>query len=524
VSQQPPAPTYLVRGLLLRLLAGVYLVAFLSFWVQAQGLIGPQGIIPVANFLDAVHAQIGDRAYHLLPTLFWISGSATAIHLVCGAGVALSLVAIAGAAPQICFILLWVLYLSVLYGGQDFMSFQWDTLLLESGLLAWFLAPARLWAGIAARRPPPALGIWLMRLLVWKLMFLSGATKLLAFDDTWWKLTALDYHYWTQPLPWWMSWYADQLPAWFDRASVAVTLVIELGAPFLIFCGRRARLVAFALLVSLQLAIAWTGNYGFFNLLTIVLCVSLLDDRHLERWLPVLSERRLAAPSSRELGEVMRRGNWTAPLRGLAAAVLVTASLLVTLREMYRTAPRDDRAGEMGTALAWGEKHLVEPARPLLDALQPYFSVNGYGLFRAMTTARPEIVIEASNDGITWTEINFKWKPGDLSRRPRLVAPHQPRLDWQMWFAALDPDHAPWLPPLIRRLLEGSPAVYGLLDAPEWRAAPPHWVRLRYYQYHFTTAAERRSTGAWWRRESIGDLTTRLSLEDIERLDHSPRR
>ena len=154
-------------------------------------------------------------------------------------------------------------------------------------------------------------------------MFLSGATKLLAFDDTWWKLTALDYHYWTQPLPWWTSWYVHQLPSGFDRVSVAVTLLIELGAPFLVFFGRRGRAVAFVLLVGLQLAIAWTGNYGFFNLLTVVLCLALLDDRHLERFLPVRSERRLAGPGSRRLGEILRGGNWAAPLRVALAAVLV---------------------------------------------------------------------------------------------------------------------------------------------------------------------------------------------------------
>ncbi|HEX2463417.1 MAG TPA: lipase maturation factor family protein, partial [Thermoanaerobaculia bacterium] len=202
-ATEPPPTTYFVRGLLLRLLAGVYLVAFASFWLQAEGLIGPRGILPVASFLDAAHAQIGPDAYRQVPTVLWLSGSVAALHLVCGAGVVLSLAAIAGLAPLLCFVLLWVLYLSIVQGGQDFMSFQWDVLLLEAGVIAWFLAPARFRTGITDRRPPPAVSIWLARLLVWKLMFLSGATKLLAYDDTWWQLTALDYHYYTQPLPWW---------------------------------------------------------------------------------------------------------------------------------------------------------------------------------------------------------------------------------------------------------------------------------------------------------------------------------
>jgi hypothetical protein len=184
MASQPPPTAYLVRGLLLRLLAGVYLIAFASFWFQAQGLIGPHGILPLADFLDAARKQLGDEAYRQLPTVFWLSSGAPALHLVCGAGVVLSVMAIGGIAPLVCFVLLWALYLSIVQAGQDFMSFQWDVLLLEAGSIAWFLAPARLRASVADRTPPPAVGIWLVRLLLWKLMFLSGATKLLAYTTT----------------------------------------------------------------------------------------------------------------------------------------------------------------------------------------------------------------------------------------------------------------------------------------------------------------------------------------------------
>ena len=286
--------------------------------------------------------------------------------------------------------------------------------------------------------------------------------------------------------------------------------------PWLILCGRRGRLVAFVLLVALQLAIAWTGNYGFFNLLTIVLCVSLLDDQQVERFLPALSQRRLASPSARDLGEVMRGGFVSGTLRVVLAMVMVTASFLVTIRELERTTPRGDRAGKVGEALEWCRKNVSPRGQPLLEILAPFHSVNGYGLFRAMTTSRPEIVIEASADGVAWREIGFRYKPGDVSQRPRLVAPHQPRLDWQMWFAALNPEGAGWLPQLLRRLLEGEPAVWALLDAPEWEARPPRYVQLRYYEYEFTDAEERAKTGAWWQRRDRGLLTQRLSLESLE--------
>ncbi|HVR28765.1 MAG TPA: lipase maturation factor family protein [Thermoanaerobaculia bacterium] len=521
MSQAPPT-TYFVRGLLLRLLAAVYLIAFASFWVQAEGLIGPRGLLPANAFLEAIGERLGSEAYWRAPTLLWLAPGSALLHLICAAGVAISLLAIAGFWPLGCYAALWALYLSIVVGGQDFMSFQWDVLLLESGLVALFLAPARRRAGLTERTPPPGVGIWLMRFLVWKLMFLSGATKLLAFDPTWWKLTALEYHYYTQPLPWWTSWFAHQLPPWIGAACVAIVILIEIGAPWLIVVGARARILAFGLLVGLQLAIAWTGNYGFFNLLTIVLSTALLDDRQIERVLPLLRERRLGAPSSRALERAMRRGGWPGTLRGVLAAALAALSLLVTVRELARTA-RPRATGTLAAAVEWSERRLLEPALPALEAIAPLRSINGYGLFRSMTTLRPEIVLEASADGTSWSEIELRFKPGDVHRRPRLAAPHHPRLDWQMWFAALAPREAAWLRTLLRRVLEGEHAVLDLIGTREWRDRPPRYVRLRYYRYEFTSWGERRETGAWWRREAIGDLTERMSLQELDRIERSSR-
>src|SRR5439155_5288918 len=127
-------------------------------------------------------------------------------------------------------------------------------------------------------RPPTRSELWLLRLLVFKLMFLSGVVKLTSKDPTWTSLTALDYHYFTQPIPTWPAWYAHHAPTWVHRASVAVTFVIELCAPFFIFGSRRMRRIAFVLFALLMIGIGSTGNYGFFNVLSLVLCVVLLDD------------------------------------------------------------------------------------------------------------------------------------------------------------------------------------------------------------------------------------------------------
>lgn len=431
---QPPTHEA-AREIFIRLLGLVYLFAFASLWTQIAGLIGHDGILPVDRFLPAARAHFGANAAHYFPTLFWLNSSDTALKLVCAAGGALSLLLILGAAPTPILVCLWALYLSLTTAGQDFLGFQWDILLLETGFLAIFLRGAA--------------GLWLLRWLLFKLLFESGTVKLLSGDPAWRNLTALYYHYETQPLPTWVGWYAQQLPHWFQRLSALYMFAVELAAPFLIFLPRRPRVLAFAAIVSLQTLIALTGNYCFFNLLTMALCVLLLDDAFL-RWKP-------AAPA--------RPSRWPAWAMVLVAAV-----------------------------------SLLSPS-----ALAPFHVSNRYGLFAVMTTSRPEIIIEGSRDGTTWSEYKFKWKPSDLNSRPRFVAPHQPRLDWQMWFAALGPtQQSPWFFNLAGRLFQGSPAVIGLFANNPFPDSPPRYLRALVYDYHFTNFAQKRGDGAWWRREPEG--------------------
>jgi hypothetical protein len=277
----------LSRWLLLRLLGLVFLVAFVSLWVQVHGLVGSRGILPVGEFLERVHERLGSESYRMLPTLAWLSHSDAMLHGLCAGGVVLSGLLIAGVAPVPVVFAAWATYLSLQIAAQVFLGFQWDTLLLESAFCTLFYAPAGLrprrpWAG---PQPHPA-GRWLLWLLLFKLMFLSGAVKLVSLDETWWSLTALEYHYFTTCLPLWTGWYAQHLPAWAQKLSVLGMFVVEIGVPFLIFSPRRLRIAAAFALVSLQAGIAATGNYGFFNLLSMVLCVPLLDDAFLARFVP----------------------------------------------------------------------------------------------------------------------------------------------------------------------------------------------------------------------------------------------
>jgi hypothetical protein len=483
--------TYLLsRRAFLWLLGLVYLVAFASLAVQITGLVGEHGLLPAARFLEWAGSIYGGRAWRLFPTVFWAGVGDAALQAVCWAGVLLAGLLMLGIAPVPVLGALWLLYLSLTVVGQNFLSFQWDVLLLEAGLLAVLWAPLE-WKPGAAEPPPPNGVRWLLVALLFKLMFLSGVTKLLSGDPTWRSLTALDYHFETQPLPTWPAWYAYHLPHATHRLAAAAMFLGELVAPLLLFAPPRLRALRIggcAAIALLQLGIALTGNYGFFNLLTLVLCVPALDDDLLRRVLPF----RVAARDRPEPRA------WRAIGAGLVPAVLVLSALSFVAEIAY-TLP--SRRG-LGLGPGW--------ATTVLGWVAPFRSFNGYGLFRVMTTERPELVVEGSRDGEHWEAYGFRFKPGPLTRRPGFVAPYQPRLDWQMWFAALDPmGNAEWLTALARDLEAGTPEVLALLDRNPFAGAPPRAVRFASYDYRFSTPAERSRTGAWWVRELSGYLPIR---------------
>jgi hypothetical protein len=484
-------PSYLLsRWLFLRLLGVVYLIAFASLAVQVTGLVGEHGLLPARPFLERAHSAYGGEAYRLLPTVFWLGAGDLALRLVAWGGAALAVLLIVGLAPLPILVLLWALYLSLTVVGQDFLSFQWDALLLEAGLLAILWAPFR-W--LPRGRGPPASTVarWLLVFLLFKLMFLSGLTKLLSGDPTWRSATALDYHFETQPLPTWIAWYAQNLSGSVHRAATIEMFAIELGAPWLLLAParfRRYRLAGCAALVLLQLGIAATGNYGFFNALAIVLCIPVLDDDLLRRVLPL---RLVEGEGS--------------TLRVLSLAVLAPVFFVLSLlsfgREIAYTLPGGTG---LGGVPAWSDR--------VMGWVAPLRSFNGYGLFRVMTTQRPEIVIEGSRDGSDWIEYEFRYKPGPVDRRPGFVAPFHPRLDWQMWFAALDPTgNGEWLRSLAAHLLRGTPEVVALLRRNPFPDAPPHMIHLVVYNYRFTTPEERRRTHAWWQRVPVGYLPVPLT-------------
>jgi predicted DCC family thiol-disulfide oxidoreductase YuxK len=487
---------FLTRWIFLRVLGAIYFVAFVSLWTQISGLIGHNGILPTGQFMSAVREQcdahkIGMERFHLLPTLCWLDSSDTFLNVQCAAGTTLSMLLIFGIAPAPCLALLWLLYLSLATVGRDFLGFQWDNLLLEAGFLAIFFAPLQ-WLPRAAREtPPPRIFLWLLRLLLFKLMFSSGCVKLLSGDPNWRNLTALTFHYQTQPLPTWLGWYANQLPLWFQKFSCAAMFAIELGAPFLIFAPRRIRFLGGTALVSLQMLILLTGNYTFFNFLALALCLLLLDDFILQKFVP---QKFSGWFKTHKINSGRR---WPKALTIPLAAVVIIISLFQV------------------AAMFGARFSLWFPAAYLDAQLAPFRTINSYGLFAVMTTERREIIVEGSNDGTNWLAYEFKYKPGDMNRRPGFIAPFQPRLDWQMWFAALgSPRQNPWFENFCERLLQGSPEVLALLEKNPFPGKPPRFIRAEFYDYHFTNADERHATGAWWRREFLGEYLPPVSLRE----------
>lgn len=471
-----PAAFRLSSWLSLRLLGAIYLVAFASFGVQAAGLVGSRGILPVAEFLPQVRQYLGASAYWNVPTLLWFSWSDAAIKVLWIAGLCLAIAMMLGVQWRAVRIGLFLLYLSLVSASQVFLSFQWDSLLLEAGFLAIFL-------GSLPFVP------WLFRWLLFRLMLLSGAVKLLSGDPSWRNFTALPVHYQTQPLPTALAWFFYQLPAWFQRMSLGFVFFVELLVPFLIFAPRRIRFFAASAIALLQILIFLTGNYAFFNVLTVALCLFLLDDQLLRGVFPQRLAEQITAICNPQWPVVHR----------VVSRVLVTLVLFVSGFQM------------LGAFLQF---HWA-PAETLISAVSPFEIVNTYGLFAVMTTSRLEIVVEGSNDGATWLPYEFKYKPGDLARRPSWVQPHQPRLDWQMWFAALgDYRSDPWTVQFMARLLAGSPDVLRLLGKNPFPGAPPHFVRAMLYEYRFTIPAERRASGNWWKRELKGSYLPPLSLRD----------
>jgi hypothetical protein len=486
-----------VRWLYLRALGGVALVATGSFWAQLQGLIGADGIWPAARLVGQLKAS-PDFLYFDYPTLAWISGSDAFLHFLAGGSVLLSVLLIIGVAPRLVLGLLWLFWMSLVHVGGPFLNFQWDVLLIEASFFSIPFAPPGWFPRLRDEAEPAPWSVFLLQWLAFKLTFSSGVVKLASGDPSWRDLTALSYHYWTQPLATWSSELASLLPMGVHQAMCFVMFVLELPVAALALGPPKLRQIAAWGMLTLQAGLAAAGNYSYFNLLAIVLCIPLIDDAALRmlapKWKPAeLPERPHVSSRGAEIGEgndgreAAAEPNYEIAGRTFAAAVAVLG-LMVFFR--------------IGA--------------PVLDRLQPFNTLNGYGAFAWMSKTRPEIILEGSNDGVAWTPWEFKYKPGRLDVRPGFIAPWQPRLDWQMWFAALGPcERSQWVLALQQQLLKGSSPVRALMGEDPFGGAPPKFLRTTLWQYRFAPWSEK---GVWWAREDPRPFCPPLTLGPDGRL------
>ncbi|HEY6990230.1 MAG TPA: lipase maturation factor family protein [Bryobacteraceae bacterium] len=463
---------WLTRLLLERGIGVICLVAFLVALNQFKPLLGARGLLPVRLFVKQVPFRESPSLFYLLPrdgaflTAAWI-------------GVILSCLVISGFASRYTWLsagtwlAIYLLYLSFVNVGQTFYAFGWESLLLEACFFAIFLGGGKTVA--------QAIPIWLFRWLLFRIMFGAGLIKLRG-DPCWRDLTCLNYYYETQPMPNPLSWFFHWAPQWVNKGGVLWNHFAELLIPFAYFLPQPIAGIAGIITIAFQLTIIVSGNLSWLNWLTLFLAFSTLDAKFLSA---LVSSRPPTLTAPHPMLEWFHYA-----IAGLVVlmSIPVLANML-SARQIMNT--------------SFNSLHLV----------------GTYGAFGSITRPRYEVIVEGTEDDAAlpnarWREYQFKGKPGALDYVPPQIAPYHLRLDWLMWFAAMsDYRDYPWFVNFVAKLLEGDAAVLSLLRENPFPGHPPRYVRAMLYEYHFTTAEERRRTGNWWKRALTRPYFPAVSLD-----------
>jgi lipase maturation factor 1 len=502
----PDHPGHLLpRWIWLRSLGLIYFSAFYSLLFQSKGLIGPQGILPANEFLQAVPRYFpGPGRFWYAPTLLWFSSGDAMLMALCWLGIAASVAVVVNLWPRAALLACFLCFLSFVSAAQDFSGYQSDGMLLEAGFISLFFAPPGTRPGLGATHPPSRFSLFLLRWEWFRIYFESGVVKLLSGDYSWRHLTAMDDYYQNGPLPTWIGWYIQQLPHWFHAATVVFTFVAELGLVFMMFLPRRWKIVCFLIVTPFQIGIILSANYTFLNYLVLSLGFLLLDDRFFHRIVPEKWKRMLpkaqpapalessasepATQQSDAAGVPPRgAGRFLYPVKRVIAAWALGLVFYVTTWELLNLL-----------------SVRVLPAAPV-QWLSQLRIANQYGLFAVMTHERYEIEFQGSNDGVHWTAYPFRYKPQDVMKPPGIYAPYQPRFDWNLWFASLSSwRQNTFIVDTEERLLRNDGPVLNLFAGNPFASAPPARVRAVLWQYWFTNMAEKRNSGAWWKRKLLG--------------------
>jgi hypothetical protein len=483
-----PESHWLTRFLILRLLGAVYAVAFLSTATQILPLIGSHGLLPVGPFLTRVSEFYGSDAsgFIHLPSLFWFAHSDAALVIVAWAGFALSCVVAVGYANAIIMAVLWVLYLSFVHAGQDWYGYGWEIQLLETGFLAIFLCP--LYDGRPfPKRAPPLVILWLFRWLIFRIMFGAALIKLRG-DSCWHDLTALYYHFETQPIPGPLSRAFCFLPHWALKIGVLFNFLAELVMPLFAFYPRLARYLAGVIMILFQITLILSGNLSFLNWLTIIPALACFDDQFCSKPLPRAWVQYIAnATASASPSRLMRRTAW------VVAGLLAYLSIQPVV-------------------------NMISPHQIMNTSFDPLDLVNTYGAFGSVGKVRYNVVFEGTDsahpdDNAQWREYPYRALPVALDQRPPQIAPFQPRLDWQMWFAAMQtPNEYRWTLHLVWKLLHNDPGTLSLFGGNPFPDQPPRFIRAVLYRYAFAPPGN--PAHLWWNREELSLWLPPLSADN----------
>ncbi|XP_048727876.2 lipase maturation factor 2-like isoform X1 [Ostrea edulis] len=582
------------RDFFLWCISVIYLIAFSSLYVQIPGLYGDNGILPAKLAINSNEISSWEELLEGQPTLLRLMPKLgldieTGMDVLCILGILISFccVVFTTARDMVSFTLLWMMYLSLYQVGQTFLWFQWDILLLETGFLTILVAPLNM-QFFSSHHHHDKITMWLVRWLLFRLMFASGVVKLTSGCPTWWGLTALAVHFESQCIPTALAWFWHHLPKWFLKLSCVATYLIEIPIPLLFFSPVKSmRMFAFYTQILLQMLIIVTGNYNFFNLLTTALCFSLVEDDFFKRSkvtkpstiqnifnksVSLVIYSYLAYQTGKQFSLQVSfspsfeiKSNiafskadffkwlefivpWTIVLGAVSLGYHILISIVRCLIEEKGLIWKFwsfIQCSVMATAAiamfsislvphTVVEKHTQQYVSPDLlryrSYLKDYHLTNSYGLFRRMTGVggRPEVIIEGSNspDG-GWKEYQFYYKPGNVSKVPPIVAPHQPRLDWQMWFAALGSyQHNTWFVHLIYRLMTGQREVLDLIQHNPFPDKPPRFIRAKLYHYHFTGQTPKDkwySKKDWWVREEKNEYFPALEKDNESLIDYLRR-
>ena len=528
-SRSGPTDRFLSRWIFLRALGAIYFSAFFSLVFQIRGLIGPQGILPASEYLKGIAEQVGHARYWYVPTVLWFSSSSHMLTGLCWVGMAAAILLVLNIWPRGMLTICFVCFLSFVSAAGDFSGYQSDGMLLEAGFLSLFLAPGGFRPGLGEKQPPVRTALYLLLWEWFRIYFESGVAKIAGQDPEWRNFTALDEYYQNGPLPTWIGWYVQHFPHWFHAASTFFTLALELVLIWAAFLPRPFRIALFFIVTPWQIGIILTANYTFLNYLVLIIGFLLLDDRFLARffsanWTQQILSFSIALPTepaplatdqlsilatpSTPLAAESPASKGTTPdsrqnIRSLLAALRVAATAVLLTWIFYATTAQ----------MVWMITPAPLPTSPV-TLLEPFRIANRYGLFAVMTRGRYEIEFQGSYDGQTWVPYPFCHKPQDLDKPPRIYAPYQPRLDWNLWFASLGEwRDNPMVLRAERRLLSNNPDVLALFAANPFPQGPPRQVRAVLWQYWFTSMAQKREHGFWWRRELLGLYAPAIQLD-----------